>query len=376
MKHLLLLLSLSLTSSLSLPWIALITGGGTGMGRSQAIALARQEGVHVIITGRRREPLQQVQNEVGGPEKCTILDDCDIGRIDSWERIRDAVEGLGGNLCFVGNTAGSYGPWDNLRIRYDEIDNPQTILDYNTAYVSGIQLGYHYLVPWLRRGSAARNKPSVVLNASSSSSSLPRGMAKLAPLYIPAKNAVEAITRCAYGMYKDPIVVEGKEGEHGGEGHGGTILTYGISPVVYRSEMTDADAAKLGWTVEQFCAFVNPLPATGDPDDVGEISAALFLGNAELEGGIHYVIMPVPDELQKKEKTEEEEEDSSPPPSKSILFSSSVYGDGIDSLDGGVMRIAHGNIQKAYWSNGQQMDPTHLAKIKDAMEAHRVASLP
>jgi hypothetical protein len=197
-------------------------------------------------------------------------------------------------------------------------------------------------------------------------------MAKLAPLYYPAKNAMEAVTRCAHGMYKDPD-------PGGGGGGGGSIATYGISPVVYRSEMTDDDARKLGWTVEEFCAFVNPLPAAGDPDDVGQLSASLFRGDSELEGGVHYVAMPVTEDL-RLEKVQTKEGDGpkatpTPSPSKSILFTSSVYGDDRDSLDGGVMRTAHRKIQRAYWSSGRQMDRHHLARIKDAMEAHRVASL-
>jgi short-subunit dehydrogenase involved in D-alanine esterification of teichoic acids len=331
------------------PWLAVITGGGTGMGKSQALALSQLDNVHVIITGRRIEPLQQVQNEIG-VDKCTVVDDCDIGQLESWQKICKTVDALGGNLCFLGNTAGSYGPWTDFKLKYEQVDDPQTIIEYNTAYITGIQLSYHYLIPFLKKGAAARGKPSVILNASSSSSTLPRGMAKLIPFYHPVKNAMEAITRCAFGMYKD---------DH--------VMTYGISPVVYQSEMTSHDADRLGWTVDQLCAFVNPLPVTGDPDDVGQISAALFEGNAKLDGGINYIIMPVPEDLQSKE------EDNSP--SKSILFTSSIYGDDRDSLDGNVMRTALQKIREAYWSSGAQINEPHLDKIKQAMEAHRIASL-
>jgi NAD(P)-dependent dehydrogenase (short-subunit alcohol dehydrogenase family) len=333
------------------PWLAVITGGGTGMGKSQALALSQLDNVHVIITGRRIEPLQQVQNEIG-VDKCTVVEDCDIGQLESWQKICHTVESLGGNLCFVGNTAGSYGPWTDFKLKYEQVDDPQTIIDYNTAYITGIQLSYHYLIPYLKKGAQARGKPSVILNASSSSSTLPRGMAKLIPFYHPVKNAMEAITRCAFGMYKDD-----------------NVITYGISPVVYQSEMTTHDADRLGWTVDQLCAFVNPLPVTGDPDDVGEISAALFEGNAKLEGGIHYIIMPVPEELQSKD------DDNAKSPSKSILFTSSIYGDDRDSLDGNVMRASLQKIQEAYWSSGSPINAEHLANIKRATEEHRIASL-
>jgi NAD(P)-dependent dehydrogenase (short-subunit alcohol dehydrogenase family) len=43
--------------------IALITGGGTGIGKHTAIALAR-EGFVAVLSGRRREPLEQTVKEI------------------------------------------------------------------------------------------------------------------------------------------------------------------------------------------------------------------------------------------------------------------------------------------------------------------------
>lgn len=45
--------------------VALVTGGGTGIGEAVARRLAR-EGVHVVVTGRRLEPLERVAAEIGG----------------------------------------------------------------------------------------------------------------------------------------------------------------------------------------------------------------------------------------------------------------------------------------------------------------------
>jgi hypothetical protein len=202
----------------------------------------------------------------------------------------------------------------------------------------------------------------VVINVSSSSSTLPRGMAKLVPMYHPAKCAVEAITRCAFGMYQD-------------EG----VVSYGVNPVVHKTELTERDAQRLGWTVDELCAFVNPLPATGNPDDVGQVSAALFQGSTELEGGVHYILMPVPPELRTEPTADDDSSASASsaprPASGSILFTSSIYGADRDSLDGSVMRSALQKIQHAYWSSGSEISGPHLEKIKRAMEEHRIASL-
>ena len=75
--------------------VALVTGGGTGIGRATAVELART-GAKVVVCGRRAEPLEAVQAELGEdclavptdvrePEQVTALVDRALerfGRID------------------------------------------------------------------------------------------------------------------------------------------------------------------------------------------------------------------------------------------------------------------------------------------------------
>ena len=130
--------------------LAVITGGGTGIGRAQALALSKIDDTIVIITGRRKEPLEATQLEIG-TDKCHILADCDSGKVESWKRIVDKVAELGGGLHFLGNTAGSTG---KLYTSYEALD-PDEIVAYNTTYISGIQLSYHFLPPLLIKGAKA-----------------------------------------------------------------------------------------------------------------------------------------------------------------------------------------------------------------------------
>ena len=53
----------SKASSLPRRQVALVTGGGTGIGRSIALEFARQ-GANVAVSGRRPEPLKKVAEEI------------------------------------------------------------------------------------------------------------------------------------------------------------------------------------------------------------------------------------------------------------------------------------------------------------------------
>ena len=83
--------------------IALITGGGTGIGKAIALAFAR-EGARVVVAARRVEKLQEVVNEVkaAGGEGLAIA--CDVAKSEDAERaVAETVQEFGGLHVLVNN---------------------------------------------------------------------------------------------------------------------------------------------------------------------------------------------------------------------------------------------------------------------------------
>jgi NAD(P)-dependent dehydrogenase (short-subunit alcohol dehydrogenase family) len=85
--------------------IAWVTGAGTGIGEAAAVALAR-EGMTVVLTGRRSEPLTKVANEIGAQGGKASARPADLTRP---EKVRAAAEAIGaefGRIDVLINNAG------------------------------------------------------------------------------------------------------------------------------------------------------------------------------------------------------------------------------------------------------------------------------
>ncbi len=83
--------------------IALITGGGTGIGEACARRLCR-EGARVVLTGRRREPLETVARETGS---MAIVGDA--ASTSDMRRVVAEVKGACGGLDILIASAGGHG---------------------------------------------------------------------------------------------------------------------------------------------------------------------------------------------------------------------------------------------------------------------------
>ena len=88
--------------------VAVITGGGTGIGQAIALAFAR-EGANVAVLGRRLPKLKQtvcLLRELGGEVEAVALH-CDVTKATDTERAIEAAEDHFGKVNVLVNNAGS-----------------------------------------------------------------------------------------------------------------------------------------------------------------------------------------------------------------------------------------------------------------------------
>ena len=86
--------------------IALITGGGTGIGRACALAFAA-EGAKVAIAGRRKEPLEGVAREIQASGASALVVGCNVVNRTAVNSAIAAVTGHFGGLDILVNNAGA-----------------------------------------------------------------------------------------------------------------------------------------------------------------------------------------------------------------------------------------------------------------------------
>jgi NAD(P)-dependent dehydrogenase (short-subunit alcohol dehydrogenase family) len=85
--------------------VALITGGGTGIGRACALALAEQ-GADVLLAGRRPEPLHDTVKAVEALGRRAVAFPCDVSEKDHCQGLVDAALDTFGKLDILINCAG------------------------------------------------------------------------------------------------------------------------------------------------------------------------------------------------------------------------------------------------------------------------------
>jgi len=85
--------------------VALVTGGGSGIGKASALALAR-EGFALVVAGRRPEPLQAVGREIEEMQGKALAVPTDVADPASVENLFAQTKATFGRLDVLFNNAG------------------------------------------------------------------------------------------------------------------------------------------------------------------------------------------------------------------------------------------------------------------------------
>jgi len=86
--------------------VAIITGGGTGIGQAIAMAMVR-EGARVAVAGRRKEKLQETVSFLKQVGSEALAVECDVTRAADTERLVKAAEDCFGKVNVLVNNAGA-----------------------------------------------------------------------------------------------------------------------------------------------------------------------------------------------------------------------------------------------------------------------------
>jgi NAD(P)-dependent dehydrogenase (short-subunit alcohol dehydrogenase family) len=89
--------------------VALVTGGGTGIGKAAAKALL-QAGYQVVITGRNIDKLEAALKDIGGTQVSTLAVTSDVGDPESVKQLFARLKEKFGRLDVLFNNAGTASP--------------------------------------------------------------------------------------------------------------------------------------------------------------------------------------------------------------------------------------------------------------------------
>ena len=160
--------------------IALVTGAGSGIGRAAAIALARA-GFTLVLTGRRREPLEPAAAEAG-PDALALT--CDVRDPASVSALFAEIEARLGRLDLLFNNAGVVAP--TVPLEDLDLEAWTSVIETN---LTGAFLCTQHAFRIMKRQEPRGGR---IINNGSISASVPRPLS--AP-YTAAKHAVTVLTK-------------------------------------------------------------------------------------------------------------------------------------------------------------------------------------
>lgn len=231
--------------------VALITGGGTGIGRAGALRLAA-DGAEVVVAGRREAPLESVVREIESRGGTALGVPTDVASPAAVEKLHRETLHRFGRLDMAWNNAGVLGPFSDLLD--SEMADFDRLFEIN---VRGVYLCMQAQLIAMRRQGAG----SIVNTSSWTAHGAMPGIAS----YAATKGALEAMTRT--------VAVE--EGAHG-------IRINAVSPGIIATPMLTAAMGEDG--AAPFGRHA-PLRRVGTPEDVADAVAWLLCDDARFVTG-------------------------------------------------------------------------------------------
>jgi NAD(P)-dependent dehydrogenase (short-subunit alcohol dehydrogenase family) len=226
----------------SAPRVALVTGAGSGIGASAALALAA-DGTAVALSGRRREPLEQVARQIAeaGGQSAVVTGDI----TEDATRIVGETVGAFGALHVVVNNAGTI----RRNRRLHELD-VETWNEQLATNLTGHFLVLHAALPHLLDSEGDR----AIVNVGST---LAHKMISGHSAYAAAKGGLVSLTRS--------LAVE-----YGPDG----IRANAVMPAVVRTALAHTDRPDFEQRQDEM-ARAYPLRRLGEADDVAAAIAWL-----------------------------------------------------------------------------------------------------
>jgi NAD(P)-dependent dehydrogenase (short-subunit alcohol dehydrogenase family) len=222
---------------------ALVTGGGRGLGKSIALALA-EAGANVAITSRTESELQEVAKEINSFSRNALYASVDIRDKQAIQAFVDEVVEKEGKIDILVNGAGT-----NKRVPFLEVteEDWDFVMDIN---LKSVLFASQAVIPYMQK-----QKYGKIINIASLTSEI--GLSNM-PIYGASKGGVSQLTKAlAVDFAQDGI------------------YTNAIGPGYFKTEMTKVlfeDPKKVEWMNSRI-----PLKRTGNMEDIRGV--AVFLAS-------------------------------------------------------------------------------------------------
>jgi NAD(P)-dependent dehydrogenase (short-subunit alcohol dehydrogenase family) len=218
---------------------ALVTGGGTGIGRSAAEKLAA-DGVAVAVTGRRPEPLDEVAEQINAAGGTAIAVAGDVSNPEDAQRMVDQTVAAFGALHVLVNNAGAIRR--NVRLHEVSVEHWDEQIAIN---LRGPFLVTRAALPHLLAAEGDR----AIVNVGSTLAQ--KAVPGVGP-YAAAKGGIVSLTR--------QLAVE-----YGPDG----IRTNAVMPAVVKTPLAHTERPDFDAKQDEFAAMY-PLGRLGEPEDLAE----------------------------------------------------------------------------------------------------------